>query len=343
MNKLLKYFTLLIIVGSLFISCSKKESSVVSNYKYSSKYAIDENGFFTNPDDAMKCAQNKDQNIIVMVTAEGDDELSEAFMEVAGRGEFAQKVLPAFTIVHLDFSQKAYSKTIISETATAEEKAEAEYWANQLQENSQFASLLNASSTPSFYLMTKDEYFICELKGEMYGEEYIPSTADQFLEIVLAQSEKIDYITKLVNKTKDGSKIDRINAIDELYENTEYNYRVFLADLVETVIKLDKKNDSGLLDKYLYIDAENIALNYLVSGDMEKCVKAYLALTDNPKIGPKYLQKSYFMAAYILSLSGSTDISSMIQYLTYALEADPEGDLVEPIKAALNVIANDGE
>lgn len=316
----------LILISSVFVSCGKKSE------------VIDEYGFFIDNNAAFKDAQSKGRPLIVMVTSEGDDALSEYFLEMARTEDFKNKVTGAFTVLHMDFSEKVFKSTVIDDSASKAQVKAANQKIAQLQDNLQMAKLLNVQNTPAFYILTKDEYFITELRGEVNGETYIPSTVDQFLELILNSQEKIAYVNNLVEKAKNGSKLDRIAAIDELFENTDYNMRVFLADLVETVIKLDKENESGLLSKYLYADAENIALDCFTSSNLTGTVNAYVNVSNNPSLNPEYKQKAYFMAAYFLIISGSEDYSFIIQYLNYAKDIYPEGELLETIQTMLDYI-----
>lgn len=316
-----------VLFSSLFISCGNKAATV------------DEYGFFIDSTAAFKDAQSKNRPLIVMVTSEGDDELSEYFLGLARTDDFKNKVTGAFTVLNMDFSEKVFKSTVVNEDASKAQLRAATAKTIQVQDNLQMAKLLNVQATPAFFILTKDEYFITELRGDVNGEAYIPSTTEQFLELILKAQEKIAYVTNLAERAKNGNKMSRIAAIDELYENTEYNMRVFLADLVEDVIKLDKDNESGLLSKYIYADAENIALDRFTSSNIQGTVEAYVAAANNPVIEPEYKQKAYFMAAYFLTISGSENTATIVQFLNLAKSTAPESELVETIQTMLDYFA----
>jgi len=306
--------------------------SLTSCGNKSSKY-IDEDGCYFDLDEAYKNAQSKKQNMFVIFTRQGDDVFSDVFVNTILKTDgFKEKILSSYTVIHMDFSDATYQDIITdakNPSKTTEEKA------YQLQKNSNFADMLHMEYSPSFYLMTQDEYFVSEVT--------IP-TSTKSVDDVVAALEKVlpmaEEIQALADKTKTGSALDRISAADQIFEGTHPDYRTFLADLIEMVIKLDPKDESGLLGKYLLEDAKNSALAYFYVGDVSGAVSAYINLCSNPLINGEEKQQAYYMAAYLLSYTGSEDLSQIVQYLQYAIQAYPEGEFVPVIQQAIDYLAS---
>lgn len=324
MKKIFSFFTIFII-SLLLVSCQKE------------KIVLDEYGFFVSIDDAQKNAKLKHQDIIVIVTMEGDDEYSERFLRIAGSEEFRNTVTSNYSIAHFDFSQKSYKKTVVNPADARAVQRAAEKNAVLLQKNAQFANLLNVQRTPSFFLLTEDEYFVQELETS-----YVPSDTTQFMELIAFAQNREREIKELVSKTKNGDVNSRLNAIDDLYEFTERNMRVFLADLVEQYIKLDSKNQSGKLEKYLLADAENTSLIYFTEGNYVKAADVYVKLAERSDISAECKQTAYFTAAYFLIASGSDEASQIIQNLRYALDAAPESEMASTINQFIEIYTQAG-
>lgn len=324
MKKLISFLSALLI-GLCLISCGKKT-------------AADADGFYNDIDDAVVVAQKNNQDILVILTMEGDDQYSSSFMNIARSQHFKDEITSNYTVVHMDFSEKSYMATVAPETASKAYQEAAEEKALQMQKNTQFANLLNAQVSPSFYLLTKDEYFIGELE---YTDEI--SSFDGFKELLESKKERADELHKLVEQIKVGSTMDKIAAIDSMYESTNIQYRTFLADLIEKVISLDSKNESGLLSKYLLADAESEAISLFAEGNVVKAAQVYIRLSDNSKLLPEHKQRACYMAAYILGYGGSTDYPLILSYLKKAIEAYPNGENVEMIQNLYDYIAQNFE
>lgn len=319
------------IVLSLFVSVIALTSCGNKTSKY-----IDENGCFFDLDAALTNAQSKKQNMFIVFTRQGDDAFSDFFVNQIVKSEsFKTEILTAYTVVLMDFSDATYQDIVNDSKNSTKSTEERAY---QLQKNATFADMLHMEYSPAFYLMTQDEYYV--------GEVTIPytvKTAEEVLVILEKMNPMVEEIQSLANRAKTGSTLDRVAAIDELYEKTNPDYRTFLADLIETVIKIDSKNESGLLGKYLLEDAKNSALACFYVGDIQGAVNSYINLCSNPLINPEEKQQAYYMSAYLLSYTGSDDLNQIVQYLQYAIQAYPEGELVPAIQQAIEYMASNYE
>lgn len=319
MKKLTTLF-LILLLASTFISCGNNKT--------------DENGFFQEIDTAAALANKKNKDILVAITMADDDMYSSAVIEnILKSDSFKKDILSSYAVVHMDFSQSSYEKTVVKETASKKEQKKSADYADIMQRNSQFASLLNVQSTPAFYVLSKDKYFICELEYEDGTQNY-----EEFKALLENQSLNIQEKHAMFEAVKKGSNLEKISAIDALYESTDMTYRFLFADLIKTVIKLDKNNESGLLSKYLLANADVEGSEFFMTGNAEGAAQVYIKLCDEPSLLPEHKQQAYYMGAYILAMSGSSDYKSILEYLQKSIEAAPESDDVASIQAVAQYI-----
>ena len=193
--------------------------------------------------------------------------------------------------------------------------------------------MLNVSQTPSVYVLSKESYVLASF---VYEEENA-SPAD-FRQLLKEHTVSYDAMQALIKGTKKGKPLDRVLAIDALYEATAPEYRVFLADPIDSVIKLDKKNESGILGKYIYAAADAKAVNAINQGNVNDAVQSYINAAENPLLEPELKQQSYYIAAYLCSMTGSADASVITDYLQKAIDAAPESEEVASIQKIMEMI-----
>lgn len=310
-----KYFVLALLISVFFLAgCGKTKSA--------------SNGCYQDIGTAKTAAQKNNQDILVVVTMAGDDALSEDFVtKVLNSPSFEKDVASKFSVVHMDFSQSSYEKTVVNPEADKNTQKAAEDYANLMQENAKYASLMNIQNTPALFLLTKEVYVISDLE---YTED-VKTSAD-ILTLVEAKKNIIDDIHSKVDAIKNGSKLDKVKAIDNLYESTDPLYQPFLKELILEVVSLDKNNESGVLSKYLLAKADSDAADFYLTGDGAAASDAYAKICENAYLLPAHKQQAYYLAAYLLSMAGSTDFEKILGYLEKSLEADPESEQVPNIQ-----------
>ncbi len=302
-----KIFFLAVIFSLLFLSgCGKKQ--------------LDENGCFTDAEAALKYAERKNRDVLLFVTMEDNDSATVSILK-----EMASSADSSFVLARLDFSQKTYEASVSNEEL-----------ANQIQKNTRFASMLNVSQTPSVYILSKESYVLTTF---VYEADSI-SPAD-FKSLLEEQTASLDKMRALIQGTKKGKALDKVRAIDELYEATVPEHRVFLAELIESVIKLDKNNESGLLGKYIYAAADVKAAIAINQGKVNEAVKSYVEAAENPQLEAELKQQSYYIAAYLCSMTGSAEKSVIVDYLQKAIEAAPESKEVASIQKIMEIVATE--
>ena len=305
-----------------------------------SKVQLDADGCFSDVDSALKYAAKKDCNVLLFVTMEDDDnDSTELLNKVIRDGNFKTEIASDFAVTRLDFSQKSYAATVVPEGSDEKTEKAANAIADQIQKNTRFASLLNVSQTPSIYILSKESYVLASFFYEAEDKNL-----SDFNELLQKENQKANQLKEIIKNTKKGSQLERVSAIDALYEATENDYRVFLADLLNSVKSLDKKNESGLLGKYIYAAADANAIKAMNQGKIEEAVKFYIEAAENEFLEPNLKQQAYYVAAYICSITGAgssfSDSSVIIGYLQKSIDADPESKEVPSIKKVLDVVSS---
>lgn len=322
MKKITYVMSFFFIIGLLFIGCSNNNA--------------DEKGIFNSMEDAFSDAKKKNQNVLVIVTSNGDDELSASFVDnVINDANFKSEVSSKYTVLHMDFSEATFKKTVVNPDDDKKVQEKAEKFANLMQENAKYASKLYVQTTPAAFILTKENYFISELDLT----QKIESLQD-FVKMIDEQNETVTKVNQMVEACNKGNSSEKIAAIDELYEYTQMMYRSFLSDLVFEVINLDKKNESGLLSKYLLTSADITSSEYFLQGNIDAAVKGYLDICQNEYLLPEHKQQAYYLAAYIKLMTGSNDYDECLKLIDESIAAAPETDSAKSIRNMRDYLTN---
>ena len=304
-----------------------------------SKPQLDAEGCFTDADAAFKYAAKKDRNVLLCITMEDDDLQSTDFLNGVIRNEnFKKEIASEFAVLHFDFSQKTYTQTVVPEGSDAKTQKAAEEKADQIQKNTRFVSLLNVSQTPSFFILSKESYV---LSAFFYENEN--QTFEGFKNTLQNQRAVTDSMTALIKAAQKGSAIQKVSAIDALYEATAPDYRVLLEELISQIPKLDKNNETGLLGKYVYAVADAKAVQCVNQGNAKDAVALYVQAAENPAVEPALKQQSYYIAAYLCAMTGSEEPSVIQDYLQKSIDADPQSEEVSSIKKVMEIISSQVE
>ncbi len=299
----------------------------------SKKAATNEYGTFISMDDASQKAQKSKQNILLIVTTGIDDETSKLFVENVMASPDFKKITSSYATVNFDFSEESYKKTVVKEEATNSDNEAAEKFAEVMYENARIASLLNVQATPSVYLFTAEKYFIAEAVFENDIQ-----TVSELEELLKSYDDTCSTINEMVTSTKKGSITERVQAIDVLFEQTEAGYRTFLTTLINQVVEIDKNNESGLVSKYIVAKANAKASDFFVKGQVNEAIICFTEAAKEKFVEPSHAQQLYYMAAYLLAMSGSTDYATMVNYLQQAVDSDPTSPTVAEIQDFMNYI-----
>ena len=314
MKKLFLLFTI-ILTASLFISCGNKA-------------LIDDCGCFVDYEEALANADKKNLPLLLVFSSEGDDGTSSILVNQVLK-DSSEKLSSKYSILHADFSQNAHKKTLAPDEASAQEQEMANTYTSIMQQNYSLAILLGVSQTPAAFLCTKEGYVVAALEPE----DFLDKT--NFIENLQSCNSELERFNRLVDQTKKGSALNKVEAIDALFIATPQSYRSFLLPLVSKAIELDKNNKTGLIGKFILAKAESEAMTLYSQGDIEEAVKKYLEAADNEFLRAEEKQECFYTAAYLVTASGSTDYDGIIEYMKMAYDLAPNSSKAPAIKEAI--------
>ncbi len=300
-------FAALALIAASITGCAKK--AVHDNY-----------GIYSDLDATLKAAQKSDKKILLFFTRVDQGGLNASLInDVLHARDYAEKIGAEFETCNIDFSGERFTK---------ESK---NFDKSQNDRDMRTAVIYGAENTPAALVLTPKGYVITNIT-------YLPAkNVSEFSEILEYERKKIDAMTFMLNDIESAKGTDRIKKIDALYEKTATNYRYQLRDLCEEIIKSDKKNESGLVGKYLLARASTKAMDCYINRQPEKAVDAYLEPVKSEFLSVEDKQRSYFAAAYITGngMPGAETSEKIIGYLNAAIALDATTPLAERCKLLL--------
>ena len=284
------------------------------------KVVKDDYGIYSDLDTALKAAKKSGKKVLLFFTKIEDGGFNETIVnDVLHAEDYAQYMGGEFETCRIDYSRERFSKKSENFNEARNER------------DMKVAVLYGAETTPAVLILTKEGYVITNIT-------YLPvKNPKEFSEVIEVDRESVTAMETLLAELEAAKGLDRVQKIDELYEKTKTNYRYQLRALTEEVIKLDKKNESGLVGKHLLARASTKAMDCYLRREPEKAVEAYLAPLKSSFLSVEEKQRSYFAAAYITGNNGQSVENSkkIIGYLTSAMELDPNSPLAERCKFLL--------
>lgn len=305
--------------AALFCGCSKKS-------------APDAYGVYSDFDSVLAAAQKSEKKILLFFTKMEDGGHNEKIVnDILQAGGYNELFGGEFETCRIDYSRERFSR-----------KSEG-FDEAQNERDMRTAVIYGVDTTPAVVVLTKQGYVISNIT-------YLPVDDPQGLKnIVELDRENIDGIENLLAQIDAAKGLERVQKIDELYEQTKANYRYQLRGLCDQVIKLDKKNESGLVGKYLLARASTKAMDCYLRREPDKAVDCYLEPLKSKFLSVEEKQRSYFAAAYIVGKDspGVESSEKIISYLQSAIELDDKSPLAERCRFLLErqekILANQKE
>ena len=307
-----------ILITSLFISCGPKPLT-------------DDCGCFMDYDQTISYSSKKHKPVLVFFSSEGDDDANTKLVNsVIKNPSFGSEIASKYAVLHVDFSQQAFQKTLAPDDATQEQQELANIYTNILQNNYQLAVLFNISQMPGVFLCTSQGYVVSRLDADnnITSYEDLKSRLD-------SNQARLKTFNSLVAATKKGSAVSKVEAVDSLYNATESDYRSFTLPLLKYALELDPENKSGLTGRMAFAQGEIEALFAYSQGDVETAVTKYLKAADNQYVKAEEKQECLFKAAYLVAYSESDDYEGILYYLQTAYDIAPESSKAPAIKEAI--------
>ena len=286
----------------------------------SKKAVKDDYGIYNDLDSALKAAQKSGKKLLLFFTKLEDGGLNQTIVDdVLHADDYAELLGGEFESCRIDFSRERFSKKSEGFDEARNDR------------DMKAAVIYGAENPPSVLVLTKEGYVITNIT-------YIPAkSAKEFCDIIEVDRKTVSDMEALLADLQKSKGLERVQKIDELYEKTSSNYRYQLRGLCDQVIKIDKKNKSGLVGKYLLARASTKAMDCYLRRQPEKAVEAYLEPLKSKFLSVEEKQRSYFAAAYITGNNSPSVENSkkIIGYLTAAKDLDPDSPLAERCKLLL--------
>lgn len=281
----------------------------------------DEFGIFHDLDEAISAAEKSDKKILLVFTKLDSGGFNETLVnQVLHAQDYQEKLGAEFETCQIDFSKEDFSSEENSGDANSSQKKSAKKTKTQIERDMRNTVIYGVETPPTVMILSPQGYVISSIT-------YLSCiNATEFCNIIEVEREKINAMEKLVSTVESASGLEKISAIDMLYENTHTNYRYQLRELCDEVIRLDKKNESGLVGKYLLARAATEAMDCYLERKPEKAAECYTKYVSSQFLSVEQKQQCYYAAAYITGNERpSVEVSERIlSYLNSLVELDSQ-------------------
>lgn len=295
----------------IFASCSNKE---VKN----------EFGWYTDYNACLKQAKAENKKVFLIVSRDESDNVSATLKQtVLYTPEFAEKYGNDFLFCENDISPSLFKAAKPPKDADKETKKNSKKFEKILDERMRVVTIYGIQNTPTMFMLSPEGYVIKDFT-------YIPCANVGEFDILLGMyGEEISGMQELMETVRNSTGLDRIRAIDTLYEVTNSTYRYLLTDLMREVEKLDKKNETELVGKYVMAIATSDAMDAYMKRKPETVAAIYEKSAKHKMLTPEQKQQSYYAAAFVVGSNTPTpeETKQIINYLEKAIEIDPESNI----------------
>lgn len=234
---------------------------------------------------------------------------------VLNKGAFRHEIEKQYVYVKLDFASASTEENVNFEM---EEK-------NLIREN------YAVKQIPCVYLLTQEGY----VKAVIPYVSTIATPADMLDEVAKC-SENVTIVDGIAEKIRSTDGVDKVYAINELYEATPEKYRLVLSELIKSVLVLDPYNESGLLGKFELQSAYVNAIRRAKSQDLTGVENIFTDICKNGHLSADEKQRAYYTSAFVLSAMGCTDYDKIIDLLQLSYNASPSGENAKKVKEVMN-------
>lgn len=302
---------MILLVALFAFSCSGK------------KYATDECGCFMDFDDTKYLSKKNSTDFIVIITNDGDDDNSSNFInKVLKSPDYKSSVLKKYNVIHFDFSQKTFAKTIIPDDSTEEQIRQADLIQRTAAKGYLISRKLNCQTAPSVFRFNKNGFYVSQIFVE--PKDYSVSS---FVKLIEETNQKSIEFDEKYAATKEGSVVERMNKIDELFKSFDLPQKSFADSLIKDAINLDKNNESGLVGKYLIYEADNLTTDLCNEKKYKEASTVYYNIAQNPLVENDDKINCYFYAAYILAMTNDVnEIPQILKCLEEGKALNPQSD-----------------
>ncbi|MCH5283005.1 MAG: hypothetical protein J1E59_05065 [Treponema sp.] len=298
-----KIFLFLIFFTIVFAGCVRNSSK-------------DEFGIFHDLEKTISVAEKSDKKILLVFTKLESGGFNETLVnQVLHAQDYQEKIGAEFETCQIDFSKEDFSP----------QKKSAKKTKAQTERDMNTTVIYGVETPPTVMILSPQGYVISSIT-------YLSCiNVQEFSNIIEVEREKIDAMEKMVAAVKNAEGIEKISAIDLLYENTHANYRYQLRKLCDEVVRSDKKNESGLVGKYLLARASTEAMDCYLARKPEKAAECYIKYVRSKFLSVEEKQRCYYAAAYITGNErpSVTVSEKILGYLDSLVKLDSETPLAK--------------
>lgn len=288
---------------------------------------IDSSKWLDSLEDGKKAAQKENKEIVVFFST-NEDGYSQSLREgLFATPEFLAEQTKKYVLVNLDFSTERFQSTFVTEEMSKAEKKACEKVKESLERDMKWTYYFNLEMTPSFFVISKEGYVLSKL--DFVDEEL---NLDGFNAMIAAKADKIQTKEEIIAKINTTKGLEKVKAVEELFNETDPGHRDLLATLFEEAVKIDESNESGVIGTFLLSLANSKAIQLHLSDEADKMYEPFAELAENGLLSASEKQQALYMAGYLLASSGSNDFVRIKEFFQRAIDANPDDEHAEYLK-----------
>lgn len=284
---------------------------------------IDSSDWLSNLDDAKKAASKENKKIFLFFSMDEDDNKSKKLKEnLFNTEDFLKSYTEKYVLVNIDCSNSLYD--------TNQDEAK---------KRLRIFDIYSAKGTPYFLILSSEGYVITPIA---LSED---ANLDEVRQTFAEADEPISQFEELLAQTKNGTKEEKLAAINKIVELTDPSVAYHITPLNKLYVSLDKNNESGDCLKHLIAITYAKAEDHFLNGEPEKGSEEFVKLTKNKILTDDDKQLALYTAGYLLASSGSDDLNKILSYFQQSYDLNPESEAAQNIKMSLNYVQTliDGE
>lgn len=312
-------FILVCTLSVLLVSCGSKKNA---------------NGWFSDFEAAKHVAKSKGKNIVLFVNSIYDTKGTEDGVSLLlDTPEFTKSVSEDFVCVHFDFSKIPEIMGQDPTSLTGGEQKSLEKKQSALLEQMKFADLYGIRETPALLIISKDGFYIASVNFD-----YLESAVSSYKSAVYMEIGTVQDFEGRLRAARKGELVSRMNAYNQILDETEEYRRPIFYELWKEAAALDKKDESGLLGKFMTECAHVEATNLINEKKFEEASAVYEKYASDERMSAEEKQVLYFFATQPYSSSNLIKYDEVLRLLELSYAAAPESEYASSIKTALDEV-----
>lgn len=296
-----------------------------------------ERGWYTDYSECIAAAKKENKKVMMIISSDETDKVSSDLKKkVFYTPEFTELFSPQYLFCEIDISpsllRSAYPEKNVPPEIKDDEAKSKEFIKEAKKTQNKYRKILDrrmrvfatfhTGVTPTLYLMTKEGFVIGNIP-------YLPyENAADFAEGISEYNDSIVEIEQIVAEIDSLSGVEKVKKIDILFEKTIPDYRYQLTGLMRQVEKLDPKNETGLVGKYVLAVASSDAIDATFERKQEKVPGIYEKVAKHPLLTDQQKQQALYAEAYVMGTNSPTpeQTKKIISVLEKTIAIDPESN-----------------